>query len=118
MKIAFDVKGTIDGPRGKIILEAFRKLQELGHECIVWSNSLGYAHDAVKSHGLNADFMSKKMMLDYDSEDEAMDVAIEDDRSQTWLGAKRFIFVDEITNNSDALVRNILEGVSNDTTKV
>lgn len=111
MRIAFDVKGTIEGPKGAVILEAFRKLQGLGHVCAVWSNLYSYATDAIKKHGLEAEAMSKKMMLDYDSESEAFDVAIEDDRSQTWLGAKTLIFVDEITD-ADSLVERITKGQS------
>lgn len=110
MRIAFDVKGTIDGPRGAVIIEAFKKLQDLGHTCVVWSNLYSYATDAVAKHGLKADAESKRSTSDLETYGlEPYDVAIEDDRGQTWLGAKRFVFVDEITNNSDALVRLILK---------
>lgn len=112
MRIAFDVKGTIDGPKGSVILEAFRRLQRLGHTCVVWSNAHSYATEAVEKHGLVAEAMSKKMMLDYGSANEIFDVAIEDDRSQgRWLGAKRFVFVDEIAD-ADSLVNRIIEGDS------
>ena len=97
MKIAFDVKGTIDGPKGHIILVVFEELQKRGHECVVWSNSINFAFDAVKENDLEADFMSKKGKWDCDNNpDEYFDVAIEDDRSQIYLAAKRFIWVDEI----------------------
>lgn len=109
MKIAFDVKGTLDGPKGVVLLEAFMTLQSMGHECIVWSNSLGYAHDCVKTNGLMADFCSKKMMLDYESDDEIIDVCVEDDRSQTWLGSKQFVWVDELTMEPDEIVALILQ---------
>lgn len=110
MKFAFDVKGTIEGHKGAVIVEALKKLQALGHECVVWSNLYSYTVDAVKKHGLTAETMSKRSkneMREYEMD--LFDVAIEDDRSQSYLGAKNFVFVDEITNNSDALVRYILK---------
>lgn len=98
MRIAFDVKGTIDGPKGKFVLGLFKFLQDLGHECVVWSNSYGYAVDAVMTHALNAEAMPKKGKGDFGYEDKAshFDIAIEDDTSQTWLAAKRFIWVHEL----------------------
>jgi len=109
MKIAFDVKGTIEGPRKIQVLAMLRHLKELGHEVIVWSNLYSYATDAVRNYDLNVEATSKKMMLDYDSESEAMDLAIEDDRSQTWLGAKKFLFVDEIPDNSTEAIKIMME---------
>lgn len=96
MKIAFDVMGTINGPKKIQVLAMLRYLKEQGHEVVVWSNLYSYATDAVRDYALDVEAMPKKMMLDYDSEAEAMDLAVEDDRSQTWLGARNFIFVDEI----------------------
>lgn len=109
MRIAWDVKGTIEGPKGTVILEAFKKLQKLGHECIVWSGLYSYAFDTVVRYDLKAYATSKRTMLDL--EDFSMnpyDVAVEDDRSQDYLGAKSFVFVDEIPNNADELVELIL----------
>lgn len=114
MKIAFDVKGTIDGPKGDVILEAFKKLQELGHTCVVWSNLYSYATDAIAKHGLNAEAHDKRMKMDLEyDESRYFDVAIEDDRRQEYLAANRFIFVDDITS-ADDLVSNILKGVSHE----
>jgi len=97
MRIAFDVKGTLEGPKKNILLSAFVKLQEMGHECVVWSNSYGYAVDAVRDNNLDAEPMSKTMKMDLDhDETKFFDVAIDDDSSQTWLAAKRFIWVHEI----------------------
>ncbi len=110
MRIAFDCHGTLLGYRGEVIAEAFKKLQELGHECVVWSNAYGYTTDAVNKHSLKAPTMTKKTRGDIeDYEMGLFDVAIDDDRSQTWLGAKNFVWVDEVTGNSDALVKYILK---------
>jgi len=109
MRIAFDVMGTLAGTKGDVLLEAFRKLQDLGHTCVVWSNSISYAVETVKKHNLNTDAQWKKSKFDLeDFSMEPYDVAVEDDRSQTWLGANAFVWVDEVTNNSDAIVRLIL----------
>ena len=96
MKIAFDVKGTLDGPKGHIILSVLLHLQKMGHECIVWSNSYGYARDFVEKHELKdvrAESKGDKWNTD---EKNFYDFAIEDDKSQTYLAAKQFIFVNEI----------------------
>lgn len=52
MRIAFDVKGTIEGPRKAIVLKFLSILQAQGHDVIVWSNSYGYAVDAVRDNKL------------------------------------------------------------------
>lgn len=104
MRIAFDVKGTIDGPRQELVLQIFRALQDAGHEMFVWSNSFSYAVEAVKEHNLNAIPMSKFTKFDAQNNGEYnMDLAIEDDRSQTYLGARQIVFVDELTENLDSL---------------
>jgi hypothetical protein len=100
MKIAFDVKGTLDNPHDKrterMVLALLETLQKQGHEIIVWSNSFGYAVECVNKLGLkNVRAESKS---DKWSRDEAnwYDVCIEDDTSQTYLAAKRIIFVKDI----------------------
>jgi hypothetical protein len=118
MRIAFDVLGTIQGPKGSVILEAFKRLQDAGHECVVWSSDYGLAVNAVKRHALNADSMGKLSGYELTERGlEAFDVAIEDDRGQTYLGAARFVWVDTITD-VDSLVESILKGGTNDTTKI
>lgn len=106
MRIAFDVKGTIEGPKKALVLKLFKGLQAKGHECVVWSNSISYAADAVKDNNLEADFMWKKSKIDLkESGSSPFDMAVEDDRSQWWLGAEKFLFVDEL---NDELVDQIL----------
>jgi pyoverdine/dityrosine biosynthesis protein Dit1 len=67
------------------------------------------ALDAVHEHGLGVEALSKFSKYEAKNEDrELFDVALEDDHMQrSYLGAKRFIMVDEITT-VDALVANIL----------
>lgn len=108
MKVAFDVKGTIEGYNKETVLRLFKGLQAKGHKCVVWSNLYSYAVDAIKDNGLtNTEAMDKMSKFDLRDRDmDPMDLAIEDDRSQTWLGAKRIIFVDEL---DDAMVDSILQ---------
>lgn len=105
MRIAVDVKGTIEGPKQVSILAMIRRAQELGHEVVVWSNSFGYAVDAVKKHSLNCEPQDKKMKSDLDNDESAFfDLVIDDDMSQDWLAAKRFLWVRDIPNDDIAAV--------------
>lgn len=98
MKVAFDVKGTIEGHKKDLVLRLFRGLQSQGHTCLVWSNSIGYAVDAIKDNNLdNTEPLWKYTKGDVAMQGrEMMDICIEDDRSQSYLGSRRFVFVDEI----------------------
>lgn len=114
MRIAFDVKGTIEGPKKQQVLHMFKAFQEAGHEVVVWSNSIFYAQSAVENNDLKVEYMDKRMKGDYDFDESLFfDIAIEDDRSQTWLAAKKFLFVDEIPVNMgdvDLLIKELLIG--------
>lgn len=111
MKIAFDVKGTIEGPRKIAILDMIRRFHVAGHDIIVWSNLYRYAVDAVKDNNLNAEATSKQMQSDLDYDESLyVDFAIEDDHSQTWLPAKRFVWVDDLPKDEEipAFVENLI----------
>lgn len=110
MKIAFDVKGTIEGPKKELVLKLFKGLQAKGHQCFVWSNCYSYAVDAIKDNELSqTEPMSKKSKFDFrDYGQDPMDFCIEDDRSQTWLGANTIIFVDEL---NDEFVNTLIETI-------
>lgn len=107
LRVAFDVKGTIEGPKKALVLKLFKGLQDKGHKCFVWSNSMDFAVDAIIENNLkNTEAMHKWSKSDFkDVGALLMDICIEDDRSQTWLGTKRFIFVDEL---DEALVDSLL----------
>ena len=109
MKIAFDVKGTIEGYKKQSVLQAFNLLKSMGHEMFVWSNSYSYAVDAIKDNNLDAEAMDKKSCGDYGYEQQHyMDIAFEDDESQAdWLAAKHFVLVEDIPD-SPALVLEFL----------
>lgn len=113
MRIAFDVKGTIDGPKQKFVLGLLKMLQEQGHDITVWSNSFSYAVDAVKQHGLNAKVQSKKSRSDMDCEEQDyFDICVEDDTSQSYLAAKRFIWVHELPSAMGG-IKKLAEEIGN-----
>lgn len=121
MRIAFDVKGTIESPMKKQVLHMFKLFQDAGHEVVVWSNSYSYAVNAIKDNNLqNTDPEDKFMKIDVErDESQYFDIAIEDDRRQDYLAAKKFIFVDEIPNameDVDKLVAKVLSETQNGTT--
>ena len=113
MKIAFDCLGTLTGSHGPALAEAIVKLQSLGHECVIWSSLYSYTIDMKNKYALECETMSKRSkheMADYEMD--LFDIAVDDDRGQTYLGAKKFVYVDEITKNSDAIVAFILKRAS------
>lgn len=108
MKIAFDVKGTIEGPKKDLVLKLFKGFQAQGHTCVVWSNMYSFAIGAIKDNDLeNTNAMMKFSKGEAElGEVDFFDLAIEDDRRQTYLAANKFLFVDEIT---EELVNEILK---------
>lgn len=110
MRIAFDVLGTLKGYKGPALAEAFKKLQAMGHECVIWSSEYSYTVEIKKHYGLeNCQCESKKSKSDYGyDEQHYFDIAVEDDRGQTYLGAHKFAFVDELRSNPDLIVEFIL----------
>ena len=99
MRVAFDVKGTLAGPEK--IEKFFKWFQSKGCEMVIWSNLYSYTTEIKEKLGLEAETMSKKGTFDCEDEMEYMDIAIEDDHSQTWLAAKKIIFVDEVPENEE-----------------
>lgn len=108
MRIAFDVLGTLKGYKGPALAEAFKKLQALGHECVIWSSEYSMTVEIKKHYGLeNCQCMQKESKAEY-NKDEMFDVAVEDQRSQTYLNTRAFAFVDELRSNPDLMVEFIL----------
>lgn len=101
MRLAVDVKGTLTGHKRDLIVRMMMFLKDKGWEVVVWSNSYGYAVDAVKGlaetplEGIEPE--DKKAKFETDSR---FDIAIEDDRSQEYLAAEHFIWVDEIPEDT------------------
>jgi len=106
MRIAFDVKGTIEGPHQDKVLRLFRVFEKQGHEMIVWSSVYSYATDAVAKHGLNAQAQSKVWSSDA-SPDDRVDIAI-DDEPQTWLATNRLILVKDLPDDLETLAVELI----------
>lgn len=115
MKLAVDVKGTLEGSKKQQVLKIIDILSKVGYEVTVWSNLYSYAVDAVRDNNLKASVSSKmtKGDLDFD-ESKFFNVAIEDDRSQSYLPAKKFIWVDEIPNDINAVELFVKEEILGD----
>ena len=107
MRIAFDVKGTIEGHSKDKVLRLFKALEAMGHDLLVWSNSYQYAVDAVKNNGLKCPYQSKTTKWDVSDESQYVDLAIDDDSSQTWLASKRFIWVHELPDDIETFAKTI-----------
>lgn len=102
MRIAFDVQGTLingfDSAQIRFIMvEAYRR----GHNITVWSNAFEYTQDFLRDYPSHAKFVhnteqkrSKSDMEEYGIP--VFDLAFEDDRRQTYLGANNIIFVNQI----------------------
>lgn len=111
MRIAFDVKGTLDGVDENRMVRLFRVLEKLGHTMIVWSSDSGFAVDVMKKHGINGEIYTKYTKGSYEAESYGlMDVAIEDDRSQTWLAAKQIVFVHDVPDDVEAFALTVGKG--------
>lgn len=96
LKIAIDVKGTLEGPKGEIIAEVARLLKEQGNEITVWSSLISYAYEWVKDNDETYEIANK--WSDREPE-EYYDIAIEDDTSQgEILHARKVIYVHEFNS--------------------
>lgn len=106
MRIAFDVKGTLEGNSGELIRELFKKLREMGHTCVIWSNLYSYAVDCNNKYNLQAKVEQKRSKSELaEWGKEVYDWAIEDDTSQKWLGAKNFLWVRDIESVDQCLTK-------------
>lgn len=109
MRVAFDVKGTINGPKQDLVLKLLKGFQAQGHECVVWSSLYSYATEAVEKHSLNCEAMTKYTTFDARNQSlPAFDLAIDDEHmGSVFLASEKFLFVDELTEES---VNKVLEG--------
>ena len=107
MRIAIDVKGTLEGPRKQDLIKLIKAMQAKGHTVLVWSNLYSYAVDAVRDNALNCTPQSKTTKWDVSDESQFVDLAIDDDSSQTWLAAKRFIWVHQLPDDIQTLIEEL-----------
>lgn len=105
MRIAFDVKGTLDGYKKTSVRRVLKLFYDKGHDIIIWSNSYGYAKEMSESlipYGLTTNAAAKYSMNDAKQENKPiMDAAIEDDMSQKWLAANKIVWVHDIPDTAE-----------------
>jgi len=115
MNIAFDVKGTLEGHKKVEIRYTLKQLYDAGHKIYIWSNLFSYANDMAESlqmRGIECEALEKYAKNEADQWDRPMmDVAFEDDRSQSWLAAKRIICVDEVPNGAGEFAKELIESL-------
>lgn len=115
MNIAFDVKGTLDGYKKVEIRYTLKKLYDAGHKIYIWSSLFSYANEMAKSlqmRGIECEALEKYAKNEADAWDRPMmDLAFEDDRTQSWLAAKRIVFVDEVPNGAREFVKELIESL-------
>jgi hypothetical protein len=91
MKIAFDVQGTLVGPKGDILTQLINELKAQGHEIFIWSSNINMAIECGSKIGISNDYcLNKKYLFDYHNENELMDIAIDDDLSLKLLTRKTY----------------------------
>lgn len=108
MKVAFDVKGTLEGPPK--VLALYKWFESKGCEMIIWSSIYSYAEECAHDLKLDGEIMSKRNRMD--SEDLKfnpgynMDIAVDDrdfsefdDKTVSWLACDNLIKVHEIPND-------------------
>lgn len=107
MKIAVDVKGTLEGPKRKQIVHIIKEALNKGYEVTIWSNGLGRqgAEGLEREYGIKLPYEDKFSKRDAETWERGLfDLAIEDDTSQSYLAAKKFLWVHEIPeSDEDAL---------------
>lgn len=113
MKIAFDCLGTLDGFNKAKVLALYRALQSRGHDMYVWSSEYSMAIRLNKELNLNGKPISKFGSRPWESEDgiedDKMDIAIDDDASQTWLAAKYILLVRDIHGDIEELADRLIK---------
>jgi hypothetical protein len=103
MRVAFDVKGTLDGPNSQKVWKLLQTLESKGCDITIWSSWLPFASELVSNRRLNFKYQSKELRGDVPL-NEWFDVAVEDDTQQDFLAAKRFVFVKDIPEENSAIV--------------
>lgn len=109
MRIAFDVMGTLEGRDEAKVLRLYKALQDRGHDMHIWSSSFSMAMSVNQRLSLDATVQGKFSKAEAANEgDELMDIAIDDDSSQTWLGAKYIVLVRDIPNDVEAFADKLV----------
>lgn len=103
--IAFDVKGTLEGPKGEAVLTMLKYFQCAGWKVVVWSNVYSYAIDCIEKNALVGCEPDQKMTKSDVAERgfEEYDIVVDDCRmTAEWIAGKRVVMVDDIPADKPA----------------
>lgn len=110
MKIAFDCMGTLEGRDQSKVRALYKALQNRGQDMRVWSSDFGMAVRLNRELSLDATVESKFSKVEAQERDEElMDIAIDDDSTQTWLAAKYIVLVRDIPNDVEAFADKLIK---------
>lgn len=96
MKVAFDVKGTLEGHYEHKVRTLYDAFEKLGCEMVIWSSLGSFAYDFARKNSLKAAVMTKFANSEDLEPSEKMDLAIDDDYQQEYLATHKLILVSEI----------------------
>ncbi len=99
MKVAFDVKGTLDGPYENKVRALYNAFEKLGCQMVVWSSLGSFAYEYTRRHSLTAAIMTKFCNSEDLDPSEKMDIAIDDDNCQDYLATKKLVLVNDIPDH-------------------
>lgn len=102
MKIAFDVQGTLDGPKGEVLKKLLELFIKEGHEVVIWSSSLTMAKEMASKLNSSCPYMRKVWSHDYHSPEDFMDIAFDDDSTLKLLAHKTY-YVQSLPNDLEEL---------------
>jgi len=108
MKVAFDVKGTLEGHRK--VLALYLWFESKGCEMIIWSSVYSYAVDCARELKLDGEVMSKREKSDFFDDDNSkydVNIAVDDrdfsvfsdGKTVSWLACNHLIKVNEIPSD-------------------
>ena len=103
--IAFDVKGTLDGPKSEAVLTMLKYFQCAGWKVVVWSSVYSYAIDCIEKNALVGCEPDQKITKgDAEMQSVEMYNIVVDDCYMTaeWIAGKRVVMVDDIPADKPA----------------
>lgn len=102
MRVAFDVKGTLDGYHQAKIRKLFDVFKFRGHTVVVWSSVLSMA--AKWANALDVECCTKYSKVEAQEQElPFFDVAVEDDYSSSYLATRFYAWVQDVPEADEEL---------------
>lgn len=106
MRVAFDVNGTLFGPKQTSLLAILEYYRQRGHEIVVWSNSYTYVTQAIESLNLRPCLsMIKQYTYGTPELPHAVDLAFEDDAGQDNLDTHSWVLVADVPDDVEEAIK-------------